>query len=190
MEFVVSQYRKLSSRYPSVFHEVSGIENVFAWRGASLISIGKLLYPSNGNFRRGTLQCFRRFRASKTLMSEREYHEFLYGICCIPVPETFVEVPFCVSWGFGHRKRLCLMSNITNYYREIVVSQYRKVSSWYPSVLQEVSGIEKVYDWRGISRISIWNLLHPSTGNFPRGTLLCFMRFRASKTFLPEEEHR
>ena len=104
-----------------------------------------LLFPNAGMFRRGTLLCFRKFRASKKFMPERENHEFLWGICCIPVPENFVEERFCVSGSFGHRKILCLTGNNTICYREIVVSHYRKFSSRYPSVIQKVSGIENFY---------------------------------------------
>ena len=64
------------------------------------------------------------------------------------------------------------------------VSQCPNYSCEYPSVYQNISGIEKNIHKRGISQNFVEIFLSHNDENLHTGTLQCFRKFRVSKKFV------
>ena len=123
--------------------------------GVSRFSVENFLSHSAKNFRRGTLQCFINFGYRKILCLRGEHHDFLWKICCLTVPKSFVGELFCVSQNFWYRKNFWIRG-----------------------------GGGEEGEEGGVSRFSVKNFLSHSAEKVRRGTLLCFTKFMVSKKFM------
>ena len=68
------------------------------WRkrgGYHLIPSIFILSHSAGNFRKGTILCFRKFLVSKDFMQKRGDHDFVWQFFCLTVPKNFVGRSLC-----------------------------------------------------------------------------------------------
>ena len=76
----------------------------------------------------GIPSMFQKIWGLEKFMHNRGYHNFPSKIFCLTVPKNFVKEPFSVSLISGIKKFYAYEGNITIFYRNIVVSQYRKTS--------------------------------------------------------------
>ena len=116
------------------------------WAGGSRLSVEILLSHSTENLRRGNL-CFRKFLVSKNVRDNRERGASRLSIESLLSHNTeklrrgnLCFRKFLVSKNVKDKREK--RGGITTFHRNIVVSQYRKISQG-KLVFQKISGIEK-----------------------------------------------
>ena len=118
-------------------------------RGISRFSGENLLSHSTEKLRGVTLLCFTKFLVWKKITDNsggegREYHDFLSKFFYHSA-ENLRWGPCSVSSIYGIEKFHAYEGNITIFWGNFVVSQYRKTLLGNPSMFYKVSGIENLW---------------------------------------------
>ena len=157
-------------------------------RGLQRFAIKNYLSPSIEKPGKENLLCFTKLQVSENVEGKRGggCDDLPSKMFCRTLPNVFVEEPFCVSKSFGYRKVFCTRGEITNFYRNLVVSQYRKNSYGFLPCFTKILVSKKFMDNKGgeegVSRFSVESFLPRITEKHRKQTLQCVTKIGRPKS--------